>query len=86
MSRLSLSGTALFVALLVSWPAIQHGVIDGTLPLEDTLIRVGIAIALAMIAQAVLGSVIDSFRVQNLARQRQKEASANADDEAHEGT
>jgi len=88
MSRLKLTGTALFVALVVSWPALQHGLIDDTLSLTAMFIRLGVAVALAMVGQAVLGSVIDNFRLQNIIRKRNQEAGLGhgADDEVQQGT
>lgn len=88
MSRLKLTGSAIFVGLLVSLPALQHGLIDHTLSMQVMFVRVAIALGLAMVGQAVLGSVIDSYRLQNLVRKRRQEASAAAssDDEAAQGT
>jgi hypothetical protein len=88
MTRLKLTGSAIFVALLVSLPALQHGLVDHTLSLQSMFIRVAIAMGLAMVGQAILASVIDSYRLQNLVRKRRQEAlnSASSDDEAAQGT
>jgi Zn-dependent protease len=74
MSRLKLTGPVMFLALLASWPALQHGLIDHTLSLEAMFTRVGIAIALAMVGQAFLASVVDSYRLQNLMRKNRQDA------------
>jgi hypothetical protein len=85
MSRLKLTGPALFIAILASWPALEHGLFDHTLSIETMLIRVGIAIALTMIGQAVLASVIDNYRLQNVMRKHREEAGlAASDDEARQ--
>ncbi|MGH8890998.1 MAG: hypothetical protein ACRDV3_14720 [Acidothermaceae bacterium] len=83
MSRLKLTGSAMFVALLFSLPALQHGLIDHTLPLQTMFIRVAIAMALAMVGQAILASVIDSYRLQNIVRKRRQEAAGAADPDDH---
>lgn len=74
MSRLKLSGPALFVALLVSWPAIQHCVFDHTLSAESMLLRIGLAVLFSMAASACLSAVIDTYRLQNAVRRRREEA------------
>lgn len=87
MKKLTLTGPALFIALLVSWPALQHGLFDHTLSIQTMLIRVGIAITLAMVGQAFLASVIDSYRLQNVMRKHQEEASMAASEErVHQGS
>ena len=85
MSRLKLTGPALLVTLVVSWPALQHSVIDHTLPLQSMLIRLGLALLFSMVAFACLSAVVDSYRLQNAVRRRREEAAAprrRADDEA----
>lgn len=74
--------------LLVSLPALQHGLIDHTLSMQAMFIRVAIALGFAMVAQAILSSVIDNYRLQNLVRKRRQEAAmaASSDDEAAQGT
>ena len=88
MSRLKLTGSAMFVALLFSLPALQHGLIDHTLSVQKMLIRVAIAMALAMVGQAILASLIDTYRLQNIVRKRRQEAAgaASADDHGAQGT
>lgn len=86
MSRLKLTGSAMFLALLFSLPALQHGLIDHTLSMQTMLIRVAIATALAMVGQAIVASVIDSYRLQNIVRKRRQEAAARADDDGAQGT
>jgi Zn-dependent protease len=76
MSRLKLTGSALFVAVLVSLPALQHGLVDHSLALSTMFIRLGIAMLLAMVGQAVLASLVDSYRLQNIIRERAKQAAA----------
>ena len=73
MSRLKLSGAGLLLALLVSWPAIQHGMFDHSLAVSAMFIRIGIAVALVMVGQAMLSSVIDSYRLQNMIRKNRQE-------------
>ena len=85
MSRLKLSGPALIVALVVSWPALQHSMIDHTLSVQSMLIRLGLALLFSMVAFACLSAVVDSYRLQNVLRRRREEAAAprrRADDEA----
>jgi hypothetical protein len=85
MSRLKLSGAGLLLALLVSWPAIQHGMFDHSLAVSAMFIRIGIAVALVMAGQAVLASVIDSYRLQNMIRKnRQETAEMKATQQAAE--
>jgi hypothetical protein len=88
MSRLKLTGPVMFIALLVSWPTLQHGLIDHTLSLGTMFIRVGIAMLLAMIGQAFLASVIDSYRLQNVMRKNRQEAALHraADEETARGS
>ena len=74
MSRLKLTGAGLLLALAVSWPAIRNGLIDHTLAISAMFIRVGIAVVLVMVGQAVLSSVIDSYRLQNMIRRNRQEA------------
>ena len=74
MSRLKLTGPVMFIALIVSWPALQHGLIDHTLSMGTMFIRVGVAIGLAMVGQAFLANVIDSYRLQNVMRKNRQEA------------
>lgn len=74
MSRLKLTGAGLLLALAVSWPAIRHGLFDHTLAISAMFIRVGVAVALVMVGQAVLASVIDSYRLQNMIRRNRQEA------------
>ncbi|HEX7106884.1 MAG TPA: hypothetical protein VF218_13030 [Acidothermaceae bacterium] len=76
MSRLKLTGAGLLLALLVSWPAIQHGMIDHTLAISAMFIRVGVAVGFVMVGQALLGSVVDSYRLQNMIRKNRQEAAA----------
>lgn len=76
MSRLKLTGAGLLLALVVSWPAIRNGLIDHTLAISAMFIRIGIAVVLVMVGQAVLASVIDSYRLQNMIRRNQQEAAA----------
>lgn len=76
MRGLKLSGAGLLLALVVSWPAIQHGMIDHSLAISAMFIRIGIAVALVMIGQAVLASVVDSYRLQNMIRKNREEAAA----------
>jgi len=73
VSRLKLTGAGLLLALLVSWPAIQHGMFDHSLAISAMFVRIGIAVALVMVGQAVLASVIDSYRLQNLIRKNRQE-------------
>ena len=74
MSRLKLTGAGLLLALAVSWPAIRNGLIDHTLAMSAMFIRLGIAVVLVMVGQAVLASVIDSYRLQNMIRRNRQEA------------
>lgn len=76
MSRLKLTGAGLLLALVVSWPAIRNGLIDHTLAISAMFIRLGVAVVLVMVGQAVLGSVIDSYRLQNMIRRNRQEAAA----------
>ena len=76
MRGLKLSGAGLLLALVVSWPAIQHGMIDHSLAISAMFIRIGIAVALVMIGQAVLANVVDSYRLQNMIRKNREEAAA----------
>ena len=87
MSRLKLTGSVMFVALLVSLPALQHGLIDHTLSMGTMFVRLAIAMGLGMAGQAVLASVVDSYRLQNIVRNRDRESavSARSDDEAARG-
>jgi hypothetical protein len=86
MSRLKLTGPALLICLLLSLPALRDGLIDHTLSTSTMLIRVGLAMLVAMAGVAIVSSVIDSYRLQNMLRssreQTAKEAAARrADDE-----
>jgi len=74
MSRLKLTGAGLLLALAVSWPAIRNGLIDHTLAISAMFVRVGVAVVLVMVGQAVLSSVIDSYRLQNMIRRNRQEA------------
>jgi hypothetical protein len=74
MSRLKLTGGGLLLALVVSWPAIQHGMLDHSLAVSAMFIRIGIAVALVMVGQALLASVIDSYRLQNMIRRNREDA------------
>ncbi len=74
MSRLKLTGAGLLLALAVSWPAIRNGMIDHTLTISAMFVRVGVAVALVMAGQAVLSSVIDSYRLQNMIRKNRRDA------------
>jgi F0F1-type ATP synthase epsilon subunit len=73
MTRLKLTGAGLLLALVVSWSAIRHGLIDHSLAISTMFIRVGVAVALVMVGQAVLASVIDSYRLQNMIRRNRQE-------------
>jgi hypothetical protein len=73
MSKLRLTVPALLAALLMSFPALQHGLVDDTLPFDAMLIRVGVALALAMVGRAVLASVVDNYRLQNIVRRNRRE-------------
>lgn len=88
MTRMKLTGPALFVALLLSWPALEHGLVDGTLSTESMLIRVGVALVVAMIGRAFLSAVVDNYRLQNLLRKDREEErlSRRSDDEARQGS
>ena len=85
---MKLTGPALFVALLLSWPALEHGLVDGTLSTESMLIRVGVALVVAMIGRAFLSAVVDNYRLQNLLRKDREEErlSRRSDDEARQGS
>lgn len=85
---MKLTGPALFVALLLSWPAIQHGLLDGTLSTPEMLVRVGIALALAMIGRAFLAGVVNHYRLHNLLhKERDEQATVpRAEDEARQGS
>ncbi len=74
MRRLKLTGPVMAVALLVSWPALQHGLVDHTLSVQTMLIRLGVALALGMVGQVFLVSVIESYRLQNIMRKNRQEA------------
>jgi hypothetical protein len=74
MSKLKLTGPALLIALFVSLPALRDGFIDHTLPVSAMLIRVGLAVLFAMAAVAVVSSVIDNYRLQNLLRSNRDQA------------
>ena len=76
MSRLKLTGGGLLLALLVSWPAIQHGMIDHSLGVSAMFIRIGVAVVFVMVGQALLGGVVDSYRLQNMIRKNRQEAAA----------
>ncbi len=76
MSRLKLTGAGLLLALVVSWPAIRNALIDHTLAMSAMFIRLGIAVVLVMVGQAVLASVVDSYRLQNMIRRNRQEAAA----------
>jgi hypothetical protein len=78
MSKLKLSGPALLLALFVSFPALRDCLVDHTLSTDVMLIRVALAVLFAMVGVAVVSSVIDSFRLQNLLRIRREEAAAAA--------
>jgi hypothetical protein len=83
MSRLKLSTPALLVALFVSWPAVKDGLFDGTLSMQTMLIRLALALFFGMVAVAVVSSVVDAYRLQNVVRRRREAAmSAKADDDA----
>jgi hypothetical protein len=73
MSKLRLTVPAMLAALVMSFPALQHGLVDDTLPLDLMLIRVGVAMALAMVGRAVLAGVVDSYRLQNIVRRNRRE-------------
>lgn len=76
MSRLKLTGAGLLLALVVSWSAIRNALIDHTLAMSAMFIRLGIAVVLVMVGQAVLASVVDSYRLQNMIRRNRQEAAA----------
>lgn len=85
MTKLKLTGPAMFIALLVSWSALHHALIDHTLSIQSMLIRVGLAVFFAMTAVAVVSSVVDSYRLQNTMRRKREEAASlqrRMDDEA----
>lgn len=77
---MKLTMPVLFVALLMSLPALQHGLVDDTLSLESMLVRLGVAVALAMIGRAVLASIVDAYRLQNLVRRNRREQGSEASD------
>lgn len=85
---MKLTGPALFVALLLSLPALEHGLLDGTLSMESMLIRVAGALVVAMIGRAFLSAVIDNYRLQNLLRKDREEErlARRSDDEARQGS
>lgn len=85
MSKLKLSGPAMLLTLLVSLPALQHGLIDHTLSVQNMLIRLGLAAFFAMIALSVISMVVDTYRLQNTLHRNREEAAAAqraADEEA----
>jgi hypothetical protein len=86
MTRFKLSGPAFLVAFLVSLPALRHAFIDHTLSMQNALIRVGLAILFGIVAVAVISSVIDAYRLQNILRRRKTDFAAavkrRADDES----
>ena len=70
---MTLTLPTLSAALVMSLPALQHGLVDGSLPMNAMLIRVGVALVLAMAGRAVLVSVVDHYRLQNLVRRNRRE-------------
>jgi hypothetical protein len=85
MTRFKLSGPAFLIAFLVSLPALRHAFIDHTLSMQNALIRVGLAVLFGIVAVAVVSSVIDAYRLQNILRRRRTDLAAaqrRADDEA----
>jgi hypothetical protein len=74
MSKLKLTGPALLFALFVSLPALRDCFVDHSLSTAAMLIRVGLAVLFAMAGVAVVSSVIDSFRLQNILRRNREEA------------
>jgi hypothetical protein len=87
MSRLKLSGPALLIALFVSLPALRDGFLDHTLSTPAMLVRVGLAVLFAMAGVAIVSSVIDSYRLQNILRHNREQATGatgtrRTDDEA----
>ena len=77
---MKLTVPVLFVALLMSLPALQHGLVDETLSLQSMLVRLGVAIVLAMIGRAVLAGVVDAYRLQNMVRRNRRERSSDVPD------
>jgi hypothetical protein len=85
MTRFKLSGPAFLIAFLVSLPALRHAFIDHTLSMQNALIRVGLAVLFGIVAVAVVSSVIDAYRLQNILRRRRTDLAAaqrRADDES----
>ncbi len=81
MNRLKLTGPVMLVALLASWRALEHGLIDQSLPLSTMFLRLAVAIALAMAGRAVLVAVVDTYRLQNLVRKNRQDAAARQSSE-----
>jgi hypothetical protein len=85
MTKLKLTGPAMLVTVLVSLPALQHGLIDHTLSMQNMLIRLGLATFFSMIALSIVSTVVDTYRLQNtLHRNREEVAAAlrQADEDA----
>jgi hypothetical protein len=78
MSRLKLTGPALLIALFVSLPALRDAFLEHTLSTSAMLIRVSLAVLFAMAGVAVVSSVIDSYRLQNMLRHNREEAGTKA--------
>jgi hypothetical protein len=76
MSKLTLSTPAIVIACLVAWPALRDGVFEGTLPMQTMLIRVGLALVFGMVCVAVISSVVDTYRLQNVVRRRREAAAS----------
>ncbi|MCL6538685.1 MAG: hypothetical protein K6T28_08910 [Acidothermus sp.] len=82
MSRLRLTAPMLAIALLVSYPALRGGLFDHSISIAEMFIRLGVAVVLVMVARALLDSVIDTYRYQNLMRRRREEAARRSTDDA----
>lgn len=72
MGNFRLSGMALLIAAIVSFPALESAFVDHTLDARSALIRFAIALVLAMGAIAVVESVVANYRAHNILQQRAK--------------